>query len=201
MQKHVVSRKPGCPVAGGRSRHDRGALGPARQSAHGPRHRAFSSIAGLKSRCRLIFSPPCSPISISDPRRGRGLNAGKGRTEEEAKRSALGEAVERYAAYHLDPRRVSTGPAAPGAIMPADCVLYSEAQYAQNGFPFRPWTPDAEISWVGGTDLHSGEASLPAALVHLVYPMPRPRTISGGDMNGLSAGPTLARATWAASTR
>ena len=129
------------------------------------------------------------------PRQER-LNAGKGRTEEEAKLSALGEAVERYAAYHLDPTRLSSGPAAPGAITPADCVLYSEAQYAQDGFPFRPWTPDAAISWIGGIDLHSGDAvPLPAALVHLVYPMPRIEDhFTAVTSNGLSAGPTLARA-------
>ena len=129
------------------------------------------------------------------PRQER-LNAGKGRTEEEAKLSALGEAVERYAAYHLDPARLSSGPAAPGAITPADCVLYSEAQYAQDGFQFRPWTPDADITWIGGTDLHSGDAvPLPAALVHLVYPMPRIEDhFTAVTSNGLSAGRTLARA-------
>jgi ribosomal protein S12 methylthiotransferase accessory factor len=129
------------------------------------------------------------------PRQER-LNAGKGRTEEEAKLSALGEAVERYAAYHLDPKRLSTGVAVPGAITPADCVLHSEAQYAQDGFSYRRWTPDAEISWVGGTDLHSGEAvALPAALVHLVYPMPRVEdNFAAVTSNGLAAGPTLARA-------
>jgi ribosomal protein S12 methylthiotransferase accessory factor len=143
-----------------------------------------------------LFTAMLAHFDFRPASRQERLNAGKGRTEEEAKRSALGEAVERYAAYHLDPRRVSTGPATPGAITPADCVLYSEAQYAQDGFPFRPWTPDAEISWVGGTDLHSGEAvPLPAALVHLVYPMPRLEDhFTAVTSNGLSAGPTLARA-------
>ena len=143
-----------------------------------------------------LFTAMLAHFDFRPASRQERLNAGKGRTEEEAKRSALGEAVERYAAYHLDPRRVSTGPAAPGAITPADCVLYSEAQYAQDGFPFRPWTPDAEISWVGGTDLHSGEpVPLPAALVHLVYPMPRLEDhFTAVTSNGLSAGPTLARA-------
>ena len=143
-----------------------------------------------------LFTAMLAHFDFRPASRQERLNAGKGRTEEEAKRSALGEAVERYAAYHLDPRRVSTGPAAPDAITPADCVLYSEAQYAQDGFPFRPWTPNAEISWVGGTDLHSGEpVPLPAALVHLVYPMPRLEDhFTAVTSNGLSAGPTLARA-------
>jgi ribosomal protein S12 methylthiotransferase accessory factor len=129
------------------------------------------------------------------PRQER-LNAGKGRTEDEAKLSALGEAVERYCAYHLDPTRLSNGAAAPDAITPADCVLYSDAQYAQDGFQFRPWTQDADITWSRGTDLHSGEAVLlPAALVHLVYPMPRTEDhFTAVTSNGLSAGPTLARA-------
>lgn len=129
------------------------------------------------------------------PRQER-LNAGKGRTEQEAKLSALGEAVERYAAYHLNPARLSTGPAPPGAITPVDCVLYSDAQYAQEGFRYRPWTKDTEISWIEGTDLDSGEpVPLPAALVHLVYPMPRIEDyFTAVTSNGLAAGPTLPRA-------
>ena len=42
------------------------------------------------------------------PRRNR-LNAGKGRSTAEARLSALGEAVERYSAYHWDPQRMWTG--------------------------------------------------------------------------------------------
>ena len=59
------------------------------------------------------------------------LAAGKGWTEEGAILSALGEAVERYSAYHWDPRRTFLAKwekVCDAAISPADCMLYSEDQ-------------------------------------------------------------------------
>ena len=128
------------------------------------------------------------------PRRDR-LNAGKGRTEQEARHAALGEAAERYSAYHWDPRRVWVGKAEPGAITPTDCVLYSPAQYAA-GRPYPEWTPDSEISWVRGVELPSGEpVAVPAALTYLVHPPPLPADLlTASTSNGLAAGPDLPQA-------
>lgn len=129
------------------------------------------------------------------PRADR-LNAGKGRTENEAKLAALGEAVERYCAYHWDPGRIRVASAGQHAITPAECVLYADHQYRQNNFPYRPWSPDTEISWIQGVELPRGNpVDLPAALVYLVQPTPRPEDrMAAVTSNGLAAGQTLARA-------
>ena len=128
------------------------------------------------------------------PRRER-LSAGKGRTEAEATLAALGEAVERYSAYHWDPARVWLAPAPPGAITPADCVMHSEAQYAA-GIPYPRWSPSLETSWIQGLELPSGDpVALPAALTYLVAPPPRPEDhVTAVISNGLAAGPDLMRA-------
>jgi ribosomal protein S12 methylthiotransferase accessory factor len=125
------------------------------------------------------------------PRAAR-LNAGKGRTEAEAKLSALGEAVERYSACHWDPRRVSVGRARSGAITPADCVLHTPAQHAA-GLPYPPWSPEVETSWIEGVDLASGApVDLPAALAFLVSPTPRAEDhVTAITSNGLAAGRDL----------
>ncbi|RJL16507.1 YcaO-like family protein [Paracoccus siganidrum] len=123
------------------------------------------------------------------------LNAGKGRSEAEAQLSALGEAIERYSAYHWDPARIRVGPAAPGAITPADCVLHSDAQYA-GGLPYPRWTPQTATSWITGVELPSGRpVELPAALVYLVSPTPAPADhVTAITSNGLAAGADLERA-------
>ena len=127
--------------------------------------------------------------------RSERLNAGKGRTEAEAKLSALGEAIERYCAYHWDPARVRVGPAAPNAITPADCVLHTAAQYAA-GLPYPAWSPETPTSWIDGVELPSGQAvDLPAALVYLVSPTPRREDhVTAITSNGLAAGPNLTAA-------
>ncbi|MDK8871777.1 YcaO-like family protein [Paracoccus sp. SSJ] len=123
------------------------------------------------------------------------LNAGKGRTEAEARLSALGEAIERYSAYHWDASRVRVGPALPGAITPADCVLHSEAQY-RAGLPYPRWSPATETSWIEGVELPSGRpVELPAGLVYLLSPLPRPQDhVAAVTSNGLAAGSDLTRA-------
>jgi ribosomal protein S12 methylthiotransferase accessory factor len=128
------------------------------------------------------------------PRRER-LNAGKGRTEAEARLSALGEAVERYSAYHWDPTRVWTGATEDGAITPADCVLYSEAQY-EAGLRYHRWSAQSEISWMRGVELPSGApVAVPAGLVYLVGALPRAEDhVTAITSNGLAAGPDLTRA-------
>jgi ribosomal protein S12 methylthiotransferase accessory factor len=129
------------------------------------------------------------------PRQER-LNGGKGRTEEEAKLSALGEAVERYCAYHWDPTRTWVGLPESGAITPSDCVLFTEEQYCLDSWRYRRWTSETETTWIRGVELPSGNAvALPAALVYLIQPMPRVEDqYVSVTSNGLAAGPTLTRA-------
>lgn len=124
------------------------------------------------------------------------LNAGKGRSEAEAQLSALGEAIERYSAFHWDAARVHVHAAAGDAITPTDLVLYSDAQHAAGHLPYPRWSRDVETSWITGVELPGGTpVDLPAALVYLVSPTPRPVDhVTAITSNGLAAGADLDRA-------
>lgn len=124
------------------------------------------------------------------------INAGKGRTRRDAKLSALGEAVERYCAYHWDHDRVfpaRLGDLQGPVIPPDELVLYDEERTNAPGFPYNRWNPDAPIHWVIGKMLPDGQpVNLPASMVYLTQPI-----AGAGDFftpatsNGLAAGPTL----------
>jgi ribosomal protein S12 methylthiotransferase accessory factor len=127
------------------------------------------------------------------------MGAGKGWTEDGAQRAAVGEAVERYCAYHWDPGR--TFVAAPAdlrmaALTPADCVLYDAEQYARRGWRYRPWSEEQPITWVEGVGLPDGEpVALPASMCFLTYPPPDPGELfAPATSNGLAAGSTLSGA-------
>jgi ribosomal protein S12 methylthiotransferase accessory factor len=131
--------------------------------------------------------------------RSERIGAGKGRTEEEAIASAIGEAVERYCAFQWDPRRTWLAPwadVAEAAIAPSELVLYSDRQYASGDLRVAPWTPGQETTWIRGIELPSGRVvALPASLVYLVHPAPRIEdTFAPASSNGLAAGPSLAAA-------
>lgn len=73
-----------------------------------------------------------------------------------ARRSAVGEAVERYCGSRLPDDRLRHGSyaqlrrAGVPALDPRRLHLYSRRQYGTEGFPFAPLTPDAECAWVEG---------------------------------------------------
>lgn len=174
-------------------------------------NRLISALVSRRSGLIREISPqgrgpeePCPPhlwtatlahYDFQNASRTQRLNAGKGRTEAEAKLSALGEAIERYSAYHWDPARVRVGLARPGAITPADCVLHSAAQYAA-GLTYPQWSPEVETSWITGVELSTGApVEVPAALVYLVSPTPRREDhVTAITSNGLAAGADLTRA-------
>lgn len=168
----------------------------------------------LSRRCGLLreMAPqgrgpdePCPPflwtatLSHFDFRaagRAERLNAGKGRSEAEARLSAMGEAIERYSACHWDPARVRVGTARADAITPADLVLHSDAQYASGLLAYPRWSDETETSWITGIELPVGNpVELPAALVYLVSPTPRHLDhVTAITSNGLAAGADLDRA-------
>ena len=123
------------------------------------------------------------------------LSAGKGRTERAAKLSALGEAVERYSAYHVDQSRIYLADwdeVSASAMSPADLVLYSDEQYRRPGFPFARWDPSARTSWIDGVELPSGRPiALPSSLVYLAAPARPEDFFTAATSNGLAAGPSL----------
>lgn len=128
------------------------------------------------------------------------MAAGKGATREEAIASAIGEATERYCAYHWDPQRTflaKSGDVQSRCITPQECVLYSDRQYSTFDWPHPRWTPDQEVAWINGVDVCDGATvALPASLSYLVFPPPRMEDyFAPSTSNGLAAGPTLAGAT------
>ncbi|PPF67819.1 bacteriocin biosynthesis protein SagD [Clavibacter michiganensis] len=92
-----------------------------------------------------------------------------------ARLAACGEAVERYCGNAVPERLVRASHAsltARGlrAVDPDDLALYSPAQHAAPGFPFRPFTRHDEVLWADGTDLHDGGPVLvPASLAWLDF--------------------------------
>lgn len=132
----------------------------------------------------------------SAPVRDR-MNAGKGRTEHDAKRSALGEAVERYCAFQWEAARIRTASleALDGAVLtPEELVLYAPEQYETK--PYLPWTPETEISWIEGVELPERRPVwVPAGFAYLMQPTPnRNDYMVPASSNGCAAGPDLASA-------
>jgi ribosomal protein S12 methylthiotransferase accessory factor len=127
------------------------------------------------------------------------VGVGKAVREEDAIGAAIGEALERYCASQPDVRRIrrfAWKDRPSDGITPADCVLYSQTQYAAGCLMYRRWREDLEIPWVSARELPGGnEVWLPASLTYLDYP--------GNDMdvyfcpptsNGLAAGRELQEA-------
>ncbi len=124
------------------------------------------------------------------------IAAGKGRTQGEAIAAAVAEAIERYCAYQWDPMRTFLArweAVQAAAISPAQCVLYAPAQYAREDWRCVPWREDQDVSWIEGVELPAGDrVALPAGLVYLMTPPPRPEDFFvPASSNGLAAGPTL----------
>ncbi|WP_433166900.1 TOMM precursor leader peptide-binding protein [Kribbella sp. CA-247076] len=97
--------------------------------------------------------------------------SGKGWTRAEARDSALGEALERYAAMTWQPERRITstydGLDRP-ALHPRQLVLYADHQY--DSLPFQPWRPETELEWVPAQSLVTGDdVWIPLSATHLGY--------------------------------
>jgi ribosomal protein S12 methylthiotransferase accessory factor len=96
--------------------------------------------------------------------------------EERARRSAIGEAVERYCG-NLVPvaglRRASYSELVRQgevAVDPMSLALYSDAQYAEPGFPFVRFTRELEVQWKAGVRLADGRPCwVPASLAYINY--------------------------------
>jgi len=126
---------------------------------------------------------------------GERATAGKGLTDSDAIGGAIGEAIERYCAYHAAAsiRRVSRRELDHPSISPGDCVLYSASQYARRAFPYAPWKEDMPTGWLSARELPGNrDVYVPACLSYLNYTGP-----AGEDhhcpptSNGLAAGPDL----------
>lgn len=126
---------------------------------------------------------------------GVGGAAGTGFDRAEAAARAVGEAMERYSACHVEPDRLVLASArrlGPAALRPAELGLFSSAQYLEDGFPYRPFTSDTLLRWVEGVDLATGApAWVPAELVFLAGVAPGPEgPIGYATSSGLACAAT-----------
>ncbi|MFB7558856.1 TOMM precursor leader peptide-binding protein [Streptomyces brevispora] len=126
-------------------------------------------------------------------------SGGKGRTDVEARVSALCEAVERYSATRFGDEETVRGSyreLAGRAVHPGDCMLFDERQYADrerwnaSGIPFEyvpeRFDEEAEIEWTPMWSLTGKEQRLlPAAQVYFGG---RPVASIVADSNGNAAG-------------
>lgn len=122
--------------------------------------------------------------------------AGKGLTDSDAIRAAIGEAIEHYCAAHVNEQisRVATcGELEGKGIAPPECVLYSETQYARKNFPYHRWQPDDKVTWTPMLELPGKQdVFAPSSLVYLTSAADRPEDVlTMSTSNGLAAGPNL----------
>jgi ribosomal protein S12 methylthiotransferase accessory factor len=99
--------------------------------------------------------------------------AGASADRAEAMAKAIGEAVERYCAAIYDGEELpfsSYNSAVFPCIAPEQFALYSQKQYADGCFPYRPFTRDTAIRWRSSIDLLTGGTwYVPAAMVYVPY--------------------------------
>jgi len=116
------------------------------------------------SECGGLCFARAQPASLPRTRKPPApadLCGGKGLTRGEALRSALGEALERYAAAHVLQTRIVTAAVdeLDGAVLAPDALgLYSDEQYARPDFPFKRFDPRRRYHWILGELLPDGRA-------------------------------------------
>lgn len=115
--------------------------------------------------------------------------------------ATIGEAVERYCAAYYEPEELvfaTYKEVESDAVHPSKFGLFSERQYAQPGFPYKPFTPDSPITWTWGYSLQRRQPTLvPAALTYLPFRNNQARGethLSYTTSTGLACGGTLEEA-------
>lgn len=138
----------------------------------------------------------------------RTMSSGKGRSDAQARTSALCEALERYSGNHTGYEvafRASAQQLGDVAIDPNACMLFSERQFAERDawlaraarfqmvpVPFRR---DAEIEWSPAWSLtHESFRFLPTGYLYYGYPLEIKDFAFWADSNGNAAGNTLEEA-------
>jgi ribosomal protein S12 methylthiotransferase accessory factor len=215
-QTHPLIQVPNCPECG--KRRPRAQPSPAEvlHSDKFPGDILQAAESLVSPRCGVItdFEPvpkdpgePTKPYLfgarlanhrfVEDRAAADDVCGGKGLTLAEAQASALGEAVEWYAASCIPTEHLlySTCQALDvPSLNPADLVLYRPEQYAE--VPYAPYTDTTILGWVEGHSLLTGSTVLvPAVAVFLGYlPRAPEEWICPSTSTGLAAGPTLAEA-------
>lgn len=149
----------------------------------------------VKVGCRIAEVAPLLGVDV-DYRAG-----GTAPSRDAAYAATLGEVAERYSASGPAPDEGCLATATelgPRAVDPARFALFSDEQYAREGFPFRPFTSSTPVRWVEAFAVPGGApALLPRQLVHLAW---RPEPGSGevpvgySTSSGAACGCTLEEA-------
>ncbi len=106
--------------------------------------------------------------------------------------AALGEALERYSGTCVprDAVLASAAEIGPEAVAPERFALYSEGQYAEEGFGFEPFRSDTKVRWVKGISLPDrAPAYLPLQLAYIMRPgevVAGEAPIAPGSSNGMA---------------
>ncbi len=134
---------------------------------------------------------------LSGDKQSHGYCSGKGLTLEDAKRSAVGEAVERYCACNYSTEELIYSPyesIKENALDPRQLVLYSSEQYEK--ISWRPFREDAMLGWVKAYSFVQDKSILvPAMAVFLDYQLQNEDEYFVERLStGLAAGPSLLRA-------
>jgi ribosomal protein S12 methylthiotransferase accessory factor len=134
------------------------------------------------------------PHVVEDDGSLRALPAGwgKGITLEDALRSAVGEAVERYSASLPDPSRLvwaRLGELDGEQLDPRDFPLYRPEQYARPEFPYVAYEDNVQHPCVRGRWLSGGEGDVwvPAVFAFLTLTLEPEQLFCQGSSNGLAA--------------
>jgi ribosomal protein S12 methylthiotransferase accessory factor len=131
-------------------------------------------------------APVCA---VADVRGARGY--GKGLTQAAALTSALGEALEQYAARQVPRASLIRAPyceVMAEAFDPRWLCLYSERQYQNHEFPYRPFDVARPMLWTPGHWLDTEEpVLLPAAATYLSRALENEEALCRMTSNGLAA--------------
>jgi ribosomal protein S12 methylthiotransferase accessory factor len=207
---HRVIPLARCAVCGGAAAFATPARDAVRLLPEDPPEQVLGALAGwLDPRTgvisRLIVEPneagadlpliataaPPHVIEEDGSLRRLPIGWGKGLTVSGAILSAVGEAIERYAPSLPDLTRfVWARPQdLDGELLdPRDCALYTEEQYAREGFPYVSFDPGVRHPWVLGRWLGSGSPVwVPAIFAFMSLALWREHLISQGTSNGLAA--------------
>jgi ribosomal protein S12 methylthiotransferase accessory factor len=215
-QTHTLLRVPNCPECGGKRHKAQPSPAEVLRDDTSPGDILKAAESLVSPRCGVITdieqvlkdpSEPSKPYLfgarlanhrfVEDRGAEDGICTGKGLTIAEAQASALGEAVEHYAASSIPTEHLlyaSREALDAPSLNPTDLVLYHPEQYAE--LPYAPYSDTTTLGWVEGHSLLTGSALLvPAVGVFLGYLPPAPEEwICPPTSTGLAAGPTLAEA-------
>jgi ribosomal protein S12 methylthiotransferase accessory factor len=218
---HTVLRQPDCPVCRPEKKKTRNnptliELRAAEQRAPSGdlrvlRDRLVSPRTGIVRRFEPFAKDPVEPaipyivradvanhLFISDRENDGDICSGKGLTLEDARVTALGEAVERYSAAVHSAEEVQyarRSELAATSLDPRELVLYHSSQYQE--LEYAPYE-DNRLGWVLARSLVSGdEVLVPAMSVFMNYHAhANEEFLFPITSNGLATGRTLLEAVW-----